>query len=86
MAIYPPTPKLSSDDKRLLILMARLLLERLDRMPSQSNLAGDQIALTDVEAEELLQLLERFASSEEFRRACYFVEELGTPQSGLSDP
>lgn len=81
MAIYPPTPKLSANDKRLLALMARLLLERLDRLPSQSNLSGDQIALTDAEAEELLQLLDQLVSSSEFKRACFFVEELSSQQT-----
>src|SRR5262245_62738231 len=83
MAIYPPTPKLSSNEKRLLALMARLLLEKLDRLPSQSNLSGDQIALTDAEAEELLQLLDQLVSSSEFTRACFFVEELSLHQTNF---
>jgi hypothetical protein len=83
MAIYPPTPKLSVNDKRLLALMGRLLLERLDRLPSQSNLSGDQIALTDAEAEELLQLLEQLVSSSEFKRACFFIEELSSQKANF---
>ncbi len=63
--------------------MARLLLERLDTLPSQSNLSGDQIALSDIEAEELLQLLEQLVSSGEFKRACHFVEELTAPQQNF---
>lgn len=83
MSIYPPTPKLSANDKRLLVLMARLLIERLDRLPSQSNLTGDRVALTDDEAEELLQRLEQLVSDEGFKRVCYFVEGLSSPQKNL---
>lgn len=77
MVTYPPAPKFSAGDKRLLSLLSTLLLERLDAASSMSNLPGDNIALTDAEAEELALLLERLLDDPDFKKACVFIEELG---------
>lgn len=79
MPIYPPTPAYSETDKRLLSLMAKLLLECVDSDAAGSNLPSGVIALTDKEADELINRLEDLLNSRGFIEACYFVEGLTLP-------
>lgn len=81
MPVRPPEITLSSDDRRLLELLARLLV---CHEGSQTNYRfGTEIVLSDTEAEELVLLLEEFASSPRFVDGSYFVEKIfGSP--GLS--
>lgn len=81
MVIYSPTPAFSKTDKRLLLLLSKLLLEQLDRDTERSNLPTDIVALTDAEAAELLDLMENLVNSREFAQACYFVEGVTYPES-----
>lgn len=81
MALYRPKPIYSKSDKRLLVLIAKLLLERLDSDAAASNLASEMVALTDKEAEELVGLIEKLIKSREFQEACYFVEGVTLPES-----
>jgi hypothetical protein len=74
MAIYEPLPSLSDADKRLILLMSRLLLEALDPPLHQSNRPTHSVTLTDREAQELLALLTTLLGSHEFNFACSFVE------------
>jgi hypothetical protein len=76
MAIYPPTPRFSDADKRLLALLGRLLLERVEARQTLSNLPLRSIALSDAEAEELLRRITQLLSSKEFLEAAHFVEAL----------
>lgn len=79
MTLYPPKPELSESDKRLLVLLARLLLEHMDSNMGESNLPQGMLALTDEEANELLDNLEILVNSKEFTEACYFVEGMSIP-------
>ena len=78
MALYPPAPFFSEADKKLLVLMAKLLLERMDSGATGSNLPADMVTLTDTdrEADELVDRLEKLVNSREFIEACYFVQGL----------
>jgi hypothetical protein len=76
MAIYPPTPRFSDADKRLLALLGRLLLERVEVRQTLSNLPMRSVALSDAEAEELLHRITQLLSSKEFLEAAHFVEAL----------
>jgi len=81
MAIYPPTPVFSETDKKLIILMTKLLTEKLEKDAPSSNLPVGIVALTDQEADELLERLEALINSREFTESCYFVEGLTLPGS-----
>jgi hypothetical protein len=79
MTIYDPTPKFSEADKRLLALLGKLLLEKVERGQGSSNLSTISIALTDREAEELLSRIKQLLSAREFMEAAHFVEALTLP-------
>lgn len=79
MAIYAPTPTFSKTDRRLLALLAKLLLENHGTDARISNLAHGMALLSEAEAAELADLLERFLASKETREAQYFVEGLTSP-------
>ena len=78
MAIYPPTPQYSRRDKRLLQLMANLLLQCVNGGDFGSNFPEDTIPLSDSEAEELAGLLDSLLGSREFLESVYFIEGLAT--------
>lgn len=61
--------------------MAKLLLERMDSGAAGSNLPSGVVALTDREADELVDSLEYLVNSREFIEACYFVEGLTLPEA-----
>lgn len=85
MALYPPTPVYSETDKRLLMLLAKLLLECINSDSMGSNLPSNMVTLTDSEADELASSLEKLVNSRDFMETCYFVEGL-TLQGTRNDP
>lgn len=76
MALTPPTPFFTASDRRLILLLERLLLEGLRSDRLGSNLPSDIVALTIQEAKELADSLEDLANSSDFIEACYFIEGL----------
>ena len=76
MAIYRPEPKLSKRDKRLLHLIAQLLLQYSEPDSPSTNLPEGAVPLSDSEAEELANLLDALVSHKSFFEASYFVEEI----------
>lgn len=83
MPIRPPEITLSSDDRRLLVLLARLIASE---PIAQTNFLPDQeIVLSNAEASELIELLEEFASSKRFVDGSYFIEEMFSG-AGSEDP
>ena len=76
MTVYDPVPRLNSNDKRLLHLLGELLIEQLDAESSLSNSAPDRVVLSDREASELLELIERLVSTREFLEKISFVERI----------
>lgn len=76
MAIYPPTPKFSGSDKRLLSLLEKLLLEEYDTKGDKSNVAENQIPLSDIEAISLAEHLQYYIETKEFNEAAHFIESL----------
>ena len=77
--MYPPTPTYSETDKRLRVLMAKLLLEHMDQGAVGSNLPAGMVTLTDGEANELIARIEDLVNSRDFLEASYFVEGLTIP-------
>lgn len=75
MAIYPPEVHLSKNDKRLLQLLARLLLDAAN-IKFSDNIPSDQIILTDKEAKKLIELIDSLLNSKEFLFATSFINEL----------
>lgn len=73
MAIYEAEPIFSRHEKRLLILLSKLMLEFLERN-SLTNMPTDEVLLTDDEARELAELLDQLINSKEFAEKAYFVE------------
>ena len=81
MAIYDPVPKFNTNDRRLLHLLGQLLLQHLDDKPSLSNIGPDGVALSDREALELLELIQRLVLTKEFLEKISFVERMVDGQS-----
>lgn len=81
MAIYPPVPFFSDEDKKLLFLMGKLLVENLQPGHNSPNVRKGDIVLTDSEAFELVELLDRFLNSKEFLEASVFCEEISKSRS-----
>jgi hypothetical protein len=82
MAIYEPHLFLSPNDKETLILLGEIALSAYGE---RSNICSDSIALSPREAEQLLKLLEDFASSKRFLEGAYLAEGLANDQA-WSDP
>lgn len=80
MAIYDPTPFLTSTDRRLLILLSKLILDA-EGVEYASNRAVDSVDLTLDESRELLELLEQFISSRRFQESAYLLETLFSGKS-----
>ncbi len=74
MVMYPPTPRLSEADKKLLELLEKVMCERLGKQSVNSNLRENHVALSDNDAEDLERRLNEFVNSKEFLEASYFVE------------
>jgi hypothetical protein len=75
VAIYNPEPFLTVDDRRLLSLLGQLVLQS-EGVKLPSNKAADAIELSDREAAELLDLLEKFVESRRAVETSYLLEEM----------
>lgn len=73
MAIYPPQPLLTSIDKELLVLLAKVVLEQ-NRHSYDGNVGEDHLLISDEDAAELCDLLTEYANSHAFMRAATFTE------------
>lgn len=76
MPIYPPVPRLTSHDKRLLRLLGELLLHQEIGEQPYKNLPDNAVPLSDLEAVELLSLFETLLENREFREKVIFVENM----------
>lgn len=72
--ISDPAPRLSSNDKRLLLLLEKLLLD--DIRASSSNIDEPAIGLTDGEALELSRRISDLLESKAFWQKAYLIEAL----------
>lgn len=75
MAIQRPTPRYSPQDKRLIALLARLVVEA-SSTEGGGNVPKGTIVLTDAECDELIRLLAQLLASGEFLEETYFIENL----------
>lgn len=78
MPISTPQPNLTEIDKKLLVLIAKHLLEKSENCPS--NVPTGHIALSDSEAENLLDLLHALLTSDKFEHARRFIKNISDPQ------
>ena len=87
MPALDPEIQFSKQDKDLLRLLARIVLEHETRPLGISNLPRGRAALSDSDAVELINLLTLFAQSQSFIEAAWFVEGLskGTDTSELRE-
>jgi hypothetical protein len=76
MAIYPPVPTFSNEDRRILALLTKLLLEHQHSGTKQSNVAAETVVLSDKEAQEIQLGVRERLESREFAQAAYFVEAM----------
>jgi hypothetical protein len=74
MPARAPEIYLSSDDRRLLELLARLVAD--DEWTGDNIKSGQEVAISDREAGELLLLLEQFSASRQFVEGAHFTELL----------
>ena len=75
MAIQSPNDSFSANDKRLIALLERLLLESEEETPS-TNLRRGEVPLTDAEAHELVTRIDATLESQEFWQAAHLIELL----------
>src|SRR5690242_14441212 len=80
MSLYPPAPTLSATEKRLLDLMAQLLLEQMEPDERGSNRSTGTVVLTEHEADELVSRLTELVESRAFLEATSFVEGVTLPE------
>lgn len=73
MGIHNPKIHLSRHDKRLLILIAELLLEPLSNEPKK-NLPDSYVALSNDEAHKLLELLDALLKNPDFIESRKFIQ------------
>ena len=81
MPVPEPNPAFSAHEKRLLALLAKLLLESLRQQDRVSNVAADEVALSDTDAAELLDLLQQLLTTRSFVVGANFVESLSKGSS-----
>ncbi|AGH97285.1 hypothetical protein [Micavibrio aeruginosavorus] len=81
--IYKPKPAFTEKEKELLYLVAQLILENMEQTAPQPNKPRDIVALTDDEAEKLIQLLQTLAETKKFQEACYLVQNLTRQTSDI---
>lgn len=79
MAIYSPAPRLTSTEKELLALLAKVVLEE-NRQAYESNLGADRVLLSDQDAAALCDLLTEYANSRAFLRGATFAEMVADGQ------
>lgn len=75
MAIYDPSPFLTSSDRRLIHLLGQLVLQS-EGVAEFTNCDADSVELSNSEAAELLELLEQFVESRRFRETAFLIENL----------
>lgn len=73
MAIYPPQPLLTTTDKELLVLLAKVVLEE-NRHSYDGNAGADRVLIGDEDAAALCDLLTEYANSHAFIRGATFAE------------
>lgn len=78
MRIVPPQTWVSAQDKEILGLMSRLLLEQIDPLNTGANLPPDTVALSDAEASRLLALLNSLVEHRNFVESAFLIEELSS--------
>jgi hypothetical protein len=76
MAALDPEMSFSRQDKELLGLLSRIVLEHETGPLGPSNVPRGKTVLSDADAAELVQLLNLFAQSRSFIEAAWFVEGL----------
>ncbi len=81
MAISQPEVRLGESDKRLLSLMEKLLMEQSSHGSRSNNFGVGQIVLSDAEASELAERLEKLLDSRQFFEASYFIQGLSDNRS-----
>ncbi len=74
MRIYEPNLKLSNEEKKLLQLLSRLILEHEGY--DCSNISDSLIPLSDQEAEELVYLIEKLIEKKKFWHASHFLDHV----------
>lgn len=79
MSLYPPNPIFSKADKKLLALLAKLLIEATDSSNERPNVPRKHVVLSDAEAKELTDYLELIANSRSFIEASFFAEAVTDP-------
>lgn len=75
MAIYDPSPFLTKTDRRLILLLSKLILDA-EGVEYSSNRSNGSVDLTFSESQELLELLESFLESKRFQESAYLLEGL----------
>ncbi|HEY8594029.1 MAG TPA: hypothetical protein VIL84_02200 [Devosiaceae bacterium] len=75
MTIFDPQFQITRNEKRLLLLLEKLLLEECEEI-DRNNIDNDSVALSDAEAMELSERIEEQISQQEFWRRASFVEML----------
>jgi hypothetical protein len=75
MAIQDPKPRYSRQDKRLIALLAQLVVEARS-IESGGNAPRGTVLLSDAESRELVDLLEQLLASGEFLEETYFIENI----------
>ncbi|MGF3027757.1 hypothetical protein ACQVP2_33800 [Methylobacterium aquaticum] len=79
MSLYPPKPIFSDAEKRLLALLAKLLIEAPKEGKLDTNIPEGEIALSDAEAAELAENLHQLVNSRSFIEASFFAEAVTDP-------
>ena len=74
MPNIPPETVFSTDDRRLITLLARLIVD--ETWLGDNVAAGQEVVLSNGEARELVRLLEEFSASRRFVDGSYFTEML----------
>lgn len=80
MSITPPKPQLTDNEKKLILLLSKLLSEN-NNCRIGSNQAEGYVTLSDGEVLDLVEMVDKFISSRNFIESSFFVEELS-----LGDP
>lgn len=81
MSTPDPHPRLSVSDKRLILLLSRMLAEAVTGIRG-GNINKDTTVFSDSEFFELVDLIDNYVSSREFIEGSFFIEEIsnGDPE------
>lgn len=80
MATPAPRPQLSKSDKRLIVLLSRVLSET-SKSSRSKNVCEDITVFSDAEFSELSDLIEEYIHSKQFIDGSLFVEEMSNGDS-----